>query len=348
MIETSAAGQWAPPMRSPPRLPPRTRRRLHHGTDLLIDGGVIAALPRRTLATVPVIPTGGRRSNRSSPPPSVHSTARPSKSAFSTQGSVVAAARLIDDAPCRPEPGTWFMGLKCGRFGQQRESTLGIGPVDRKKLWGRSRNQCAFTSCLQALVDVLPGDGETDSSVIGEEAHIRSKSPDGPRYDPHYNPALLDSYENFLLLCPTHHTMIDKENGRGFNAKALVGMRYKHERQLQRSEYLEGAVRAFLAYQYEIDDRVRFEAVDINGLDLESLFVDVPVAWRVRATGGDFLRRLQRERPGDLSSLQLPAELGCQSTRDRVTSEDGRVRQIRGYLAADLYAAADAARDGES
>ncbi len=38
------------------------------------------------------------------------------------------------------------------------------------------------------------------------------------------------------------------------------------------------------------------------------------------------------------------AELGCQSTRDRVTSEDGRVRQIRGYLAADLY---DAARDGE-
>jgi DNA segregation ATPase FtsK/SpoIIIE, S-DNA-T family len=41
------------------------------------------------------------------------------------------------------------------------------------------------------------------------------------------------------------------------------------------------------------------------------------------------------------------AELGCQSTRDRITSEDGRVRQIRGYLTADLYAAADAARDGE-
>jgi DNA segregation ATPase FtsK/SpoIIIE, S-DNA-T family len=41
------------------------------------------------------------------------------------------------------------------------------------------------------------------------------------------------------------------------------------------------------------------------------------------------------------------AELGCQSTRDRVTTEDGRTRQIRGYLAADLYATADAARDGE-
>jgi S-DNA-T family DNA segregation ATPase FtsK/SpoIIIE len=42
------------------------------------------------------------------------------------------------------------------------------------------------------------------------------------------------------------------------------------------------------------------------------------------------------------------AELGCQSTRERVTSEDGRTRQIRGYLTADLFAAAVALQDGES
>jgi S-DNA-T family DNA segregation ATPase FtsK/SpoIIIE len=42
------------------------------------------------------------------------------------------------------------------------------------------------------------------------------------------------------------------------------------------------------------------------------------------------------------------AELGCQSTRERVTSEDGRTRQIRGYLTADLFAAAAALQDGES
>ncbi|MGB8502483.1 hypothetical protein, partial [Mycobacterium sp.] len=42
------------------------------------------------------------------------------------------------------------------------------------------------------------------------------------------------------------------------------------------------------------------------------------------------------------------AELGCQSTRERVTSESGRTRQIRGYLVADLIAAADAARDGRT
>ncbi len=41
------------------------------------------------------------------------------------------------------------------------------------------------------------------------------------------------------------------------------------------------------------------------------------------------------------------AELGCQSTRERVTSETGKVRQIRGYLTADLLAAASTDRDGD-
>ncbi|TDV43680.1 cell division protein FtsK [Actinophytocola oryzae] len=43
------------------------------------------------------------------------------------------------------------------------------------------------------------------------------------------------------------------------------------------------------------------------------------------------------------------AELGCQSTRERVTSESGKVRQIRGYLTADLFAAAEdsGSSDGE-
>ncbi len=41
------------------------------------------------------------------------------------------------------------------------------------------------------------------------------------------------------------------------------------------------------------------------------------------------------------------AELGCQSTRERITTQTGTARQIRGYFTADLYAAADANRDGE-
>jgi DNA segregation ATPase FtsK/SpoIIIE, S-DNA-T family len=42
------------------------------------------------------------------------------------------------------------------------------------------------------------------------------------------------------------------------------------------------------------------------------------------------------------------AELGCQSTRDRITAEDGRTRQIRGYLTTDLLTTATALQDREA
>jgi DNA segregation ATPase FtsK/SpoIIIE, S-DNA-T family len=41
-------------------------------------------------------------------------------------------------------------------------------------------------------------------------------------------------------------------------------------------------------------------------------------------------------------------ELGCRSTRDRITTETGQTRQIRGYLTTDLYATAAAIDEDES
>ena len=38
--------------------------------------------------------------------------------------------------------------------------------------------------------------------------------------------------------------------------------------------------------------------------------------------------------------------LGCRPTRERIPSEDGTIRQIRGYLIADIRTAAQAIRDG--
>ncbi|GHE84688.1 hypothetical protein GCM10018772_04650 [Streptomyces fumanus] len=65
---------------------------------------------------------------------------------------------------------------------------------------------------------------------MGEEAHIRSARPDGPRYDAEYDDSKLDSYENLLLLCPTHHTLIDKNSGAGFSVAKLEEMKASHER----------------------------------------------------------------------------------------------------------------------
>jgi DNA segregation ATPase FtsK/SpoIIIE, S-DNA-T family len=39
-------------------------------------------------------------------------------------------------------------------------------------------------------------------------------------------------------------------------------------------------------------------------------------------------------------------ELGCRPTRERIPTEDGTLRQVRGYLIADIHAAAEAIRNG--
>ena len=59
---------------------------------------------------------------------------------------------------------------------------------DRKLLWGRARNLCAFPQCRQALTEdeVDARTGASFPTVVGEEAHIHSATPDGPRYDPTY------------------------------------------------------------------------------------------------------------------------------------------------------------------
>lgn len=110
---------------------------------------------------------------------------------------------------------------------------MSIGVVERKLLWGRANNLCAFPGCSQELTVNLD-DPESQvlgeaGAVIGEEAHIRSGRIDGPRYDPAYLRDQIDNYSNLILLCPTHHTMVDKDCGRGYNIEDLVEMRVHHE-----------------------------------------------------------------------------------------------------------------------
>lgn len=46
--------------------------------------------------------------------------------------------------------------------------------------------------------------------VIGEEAHIVARSEDGPRGKSPLTLEQRDDYSNLMLLCPTHHALIDK------------------------------------------------------------------------------------------------------------------------------------------
>ena len=77
---------------------------------------------------------------------------------------------------------------------------------DRKILWARSGNRCAFPGCAQELVE--RGYGQAANIVIGEEAHISARRPSGPRG---IGTGGDDTYDNLLLLCRTHHRIIDEQ-----------------------------------------------------------------------------------------------------------------------------------------
>ena len=111
---------------------------------------------------------------------------------------------------------------------------MGVSVTTRKTLWGRAHNECAFPTCLQELTF----DSETSDTaaagvrIIGEEAHIRAQRAGGPRYDAGY--ADVDGYDNLMLMCPTHHAMIDANNGADYSVKSLEKMKAEHERKQKR------------------------------------------------------------------------------------------------------------------
>jgi len=74
-------------------------------------------------------------------------------------------------------------------------------------------------------VDAIAAD---DESVVGEECHIISSRPNGPRHDASYPQEKLDTYENLILLCRVHHKMIDDQD-ESYTVDILRQMKTNHE-----------------------------------------------------------------------------------------------------------------------
>jgi hypothetical protein len=101
---------------------------------------------------------------------------------------------------------------------------------DLKKLWGRSGNVCSFPSCGVELAQEKKA-----NRVIGEEAHIKGEKPLAPRYDPNQPEEERESYENRILLCPTHHTEIDADP-ETWTVERLKQMKANREQQVSRNQ----------------------------------------------------------------------------------------------------------------
>jgi hypothetical protein len=174
-----------------------------------------------------------------------------------------------------------------------------------KVLWSLAHDQCAFPGCSQALIQdsVDATTGEVRTTPIGEQAHIRSAKPDGPRHDPDYPVAKLHTYDNLVLLCPTHHTRVDANGGAEFTADDLVKMRTAHESMARQRDETDATIRMYMAQQYGQDDKVLFEQVDLNGPSVDSMFVDVPFACRPDVGIAELMHRIAQESPGDVAAV---------------------------------------------
>jgi hypothetical protein len=106
---------------------------------------------------------------------------------------------------------------------------MGFSPKTIKLLWGNAAGRCAFPGCGALLS--FPESGKIAPHTIGEMAHIRGDKLGSNRHDPGQSDDERNAYANLILLCPTHHTVVDKpENVGAYTVNMLLNMKLWHER----------------------------------------------------------------------------------------------------------------------
>jgi len=106
---------------------------------------------------------------------------------------------------------------------------MAVSNTNTKRLWGKAAGRCSYPSCN---LDCLPFLDHTNPTVVGEMAHVIAHSTGGPRGG---SAPGEDSYGNLILLCPTHHTLVDKAPPGTFPPQMLLKWKADHERNIQAS-----------------------------------------------------------------------------------------------------------------
>jgi len=106
---------------------------------------------------------------------------------------------------------------------------MSISEPDIKRLWGKAAGLCSHPGCT---TDCLPFLDLGSPTVVGEMAHVIAKKEKGPRGREGGGD---DSYENLILLCPTHHTIVDKAPEGKFTVEMLLEWKANHEEEIRQS-----------------------------------------------------------------------------------------------------------------
>jgi len=92
--------------------------------------------------------------------------------------------------------------------------------TDIKLLFARSGNRCAFPKCTAPVA--------LNETLTGEVCHIKGVRPGSARHDPMQPSEERHQYQNLVLMCPTHHTVIDDDET-SYTVERLQQMKREHE-----------------------------------------------------------------------------------------------------------------------
>jgi len=96
---------------------------------------------------------------------------------------------------------------------------------DKLIVFARCGNRCSFSECNQVIAF------KEDSDIYantGELAHIKGDKPDAPRYDFNQPEKERNSPDNLILLCGTHHKIVDDQPDI-YTVEKLIKLKKQHE-----------------------------------------------------------------------------------------------------------------------
>ena len=105
----------------------------------------------------------------------------------------------------------------CKKARQYKPSTI-------RRLDTLSGNRCYAPNCNKKLI------AEDGKTIVSKICHIEAASKNGPRYNPNMTDDERRAFENLILLCDEHHSIIDNpENEKDYPVSLLQEWKKLHE-----------------------------------------------------------------------------------------------------------------------
>lgn len=101
---------------------------------------------------------------------------------------------------------------------------MGFSETVKKHALSAAGNECSAPGCSALIFD------PQERTLLGQVAHIKGNRPGSARYDPNQTEEERQSYANAIVLCGTHHLIVDNlDNVHRYPVDVLRHWKTKHE-----------------------------------------------------------------------------------------------------------------------